>query len=377
MDAIDKYFKDKTEKLTFIELKENSFIELKDYTIKDNLPLPILASELIKGIKEGEYQEEIKVNEIIEGIIYTIGTDSDFPYSNEYKDILIAYDEKIEDYIFYNAIKDLEEERLDDGCIKLRALLVLDPNNTNVIFNYGLGIEALAKKFFETDEEKGRLFLNYSTQLFESTLEIDKDYILSHYKLGYHYLFNGNFLKANLTWKKYISLSEDELLIQEVRNEMENIEDDASYETGLTYLVYNEYEKSLSHLLKLIPKYKDNWNVNFSIGKCYTGLEQYDLAIEYINYAIELNSDNPDLYNELGIIYFSKGDINKAIEIFTKGIDISSDDIRLLFNRGMSYAQIEEYKKALDDINEAYELESNDDIKAQKDYLEEIVASID
>ena len=372
MDIIDKYFKTKVENITFIELKENSFIELKDYTIKDYIPLPILASELIEGIKEGQYQEEISINNIIDGMIYTIGTDKEFPYLKEYMDILIAYDKNIGDYIFYNAIKDLEGERLDDGCIKLRALSMFEPTNTNVIFNYGLGIEALAKEFIESDKEKGDQFLNFSSNLFESILEIDKDYPLAHYKLGYHYLFNGNFLKASLSWKKYIAISEDELLIQEIRNELEKIEDDVSFETGLTYLVYHEYEKAIGFMLKLIPKYKNNWNLNYSIGKCYSGLEQFDSAIEYINHAIELNKNNPDLYNELGIIYFNNGDINRAIEVFTKGIEISAD-LKLFFNRAMSYGQIEEYRKALDDINEAYRIDPSEDIKTQKNYLEDIV----
>jgi tetratricopeptide (TPR) repeat protein len=124
-----------------------------------------------------------------------------------------------------------------------------------------------------------------------------------------------------------------------------------------------------------MPKYKDNWNLNYSLGKCYAGLEQFDLAIDYINHAIELNKDNPDLYNELGIIYFNNGDINRAIELFTKGIEIYAD-LKLFFNRAMSYGQIKEYRKALDDINEAYRLNPNEDIKNHKDYFETIVKNM-
>ncbi|MDR7870378.1 MAG: hypothetical protein RIN55_05935 [Tissierellaceae bacterium] len=373
METIDRYFKDKTENLTFIELKENSFIELKGYIIKDFVPLPILASELIKGIKDGRYEDEIRINDIIEGIIYTMGADQNFPYLNEYKEILNAYDNKIADFIFFKAIKDLEDGKFDDGCIKLRALLMLDPKNLNTIFNYGLGIEGLAKSFIETEHEKSELFLEYSTALFESILETDKDFALAHYKLGYHYLYNEKYLKANLTWEKFISLSEDDLLVQEIRNEIDNIEDDVIYETGLTYLVYNEYEKSLDYLLKLMPRYVDNWNLNYSIGRCYIGLDKYDLAIDYIHTAIELNETNPDLYNELGIIYYNVGDIIKAIEIFTAGIDSCSDDYKLFFNRGMSYLLLEEYENALKDISEAHAIDPNEDIKVQKENLENIL----
>lgn len=376
MKTIDKYFKEKTDKLTFIELKENSFVELKGYIIKDEIPLPILTEGLVKGIKEGDYNEEIRIKDIIEGIIYTIGTDTEFPYINEYKEILYAYEENIVDYIFYKGIKDLENEKYDDGCIKLRALLVLGPKNTNTLFNYGLGIEALAKKFIELENKNGEDFLNYSTNLFESILNIDQEFPLAHYKLGYHYLYLEQYLKASLTWKKFIGLSKDEVLVQEIRNEIEKIDEDVIYETGLTYLIYNDYEKSLDLLLKLMPKYKDDWNLNFSIGRCYTGLELYDLAIEYISEAIELNKEEPNLYNELGIIYYNNGDVIKAIEVFTDGIDSCPKDLKLFFNRSMSYILINEYENALEDINEAYAIEPNEEIKVQKENLENIVNSL-
>lgn len=372
MTTLDGYFKDKTKNLTFIELKEESKIELKDYIIKDNVPLPLLASELIKGIKEGQYVDEISVDDIIEGIIYTMGTDSDFPYIKEYKEILIAFDKDIIDKVFYKAIIDFEKDRFDEGCIKLRAILVLDPNNTNIMFNYGLGIEAIAKKTMETDKENGELFLNHSTEMFEKALEVDKDFALAYYRLGYHYLFNEKYLKASLTWERFISLSDDELLVQEIRNELDSIRDDVIYETGLSYLIFNDYDKALDYLLKLMPRYKDNWDLNYAIGRCYKGLQEYDIAIKYIYIALELNKDNSDLYNELGIIYTSIGDINKAIEVFSKGIN-SSKDFTLLFNRAMTYVQIDEYEKALDDISKAYDLEPNDDIKAQRDYIKTIV----
>lgn len=375
MNTIDKYFKEKTSNLTFIELKENSFVELKGYVIKDELPLPILTEGLIKGIREGSYEEEISIGEIIQGIIYTMGTDTTFPYIEEYKEILYSYDDNIVDYIFYTAIKDLEKGKIDEGCIKLRALLILEARNIKAIFNYGLGIEALAKKYIEEDDTKGQLFLDFSTNLFESILDIDGDYALAHYKLGYHYLHSEQYLKASLTWKKFITRSRDEVLVQEVRNEIDRIDDDVTFETGLTYLIYKDYEKSLNLLLQLMPKYKDNWNLNFSIARCYIGMELYDLAIEYISEAIELNDNDPDLYNELGIIYYNNGDIIKAIEIFTAGINSCENDLKLFYNRGMSLALVSEYERALEDINKAYELEPNDDILAQIQSLEDAIAN--
>jgi tetratricopeptide (TPR) repeat protein len=373
METVDKYFKEKTDNLTFIELQDDSFVDLKGYIIRADIPLPILTKELIEGIKGGVFEEEIRISDFVEGIIYTIGTDDNFPYLKEYKEILYAYYDKIEDYIFFTGVRDLQEDRFDDGCIKLRALLALDPNNVDAIFNYGLGIEGLARKFIDLDDEKGNDFLDFSTSLFESILDIDKEYALSYYKLGYHYLYLEQYLKASLTWKKFISKSKDEVLVQEIRNEIDRIDDDVVFETGITYLAYNDYEKALNFFLKLMPKYEDNWNLNFSIAKSYLGLQQDDLAIEYLIKAIELRDDDPDLFNELGIIYYNKGDVIKAIDIFTKGIDSCPKDYKLFYNRGVSYILVEKYKEALKDINIAFELEPSESIKAQKEWLEAIV----
>ena len=373
METVDKYFKEKTDNLTFIELQDDSFVDLKGYIIRADIPLPILTKELIEGIKGGVFEEEIRISDFVEGIIYTIGTDDNFPYLKEYKEILYAYDDKIEDYIFFTGVRDLQEDRFDDGCIKLRALLALDPNNVDAIFNYGLGIEGLARKFIDLDDEKGNDFLDFSTSLFESILDIDKEYALSYYKLGYHYLYLEQYLKASLTWKKFISKSKDEVLVQEIRNEIDRIDDDVVFETGITYLAYNDYEKALNFFLKLMPKYEDNWSLNFSIAKSYLGLQQDDLAIEYLIKAIELRDDDPDLFNELGIIYYNKGDVIKAIDIFTKGIDSCPKDYKLFYNRGVSYILVEKYKEALKDINIAFELEPSESIKAQKEWLEAIV----
>ncbi|NLI66811.1 MAG: hypothetical protein GX380_08790 [Tissierellia bacterium] len=373
METVDKYFKEKTDNLTFIELQDDSFVDLKGYIIRADIPLPILTKELIEGIKGGVFEEEIRISDFVEGIIYTIGTDDNFSHLKEYKEILYAYDDKIEDYIFFTGVRDLQEDRFDDGCIKLRALLALDPNNVDAIFNYGLGIEGLARKFIDLDDEKGNDFLDFSTSLFESILDIDKEYALSYYKLGYHYLYLEQYLKASLTWKKFISKSKDEVLVQEIRNEIDRIDDDVVFETGITYLAYNDYEKALNFFLKLMPKYEDNWNLNFSIAKSYLGLQQDDLAIEYLIKAIELRDDDPDLFNELGIIYYNKGDVIKAIDIFTKGIDSCPKDYKLFYNRGVSYILVEKYKEALKDINIAFELEPSESIKAQKEWLEAIV----
>lgn len=378
MDFIDKYFKEKTKEITFIELKDTSQIEFKGITIDDEVPLPILTNQLIENLKDGEMEDEININYIIEGIIYTMGVDPSFPYIDEYKSILMAYDENIKDYILYEVTKDFQNDKYDSGAIKLRALLILDENNVNALLNYAIAIEEIAKEYMGKEKvEEGEKFLRYSTEKLETILNINKNFAPAYYKLGYHYKYFQQFLKASITWEKFLLFSKEDLLNQEIREEMEIIEDDVNMETGLTYLNYMDYEKALGYFLKLIPKHKGNWNVNYLIGQTYGGAGQYDLAIDYMGKALELNPEQADIYNELGIIYFNKNDILKAVDVFTDGIKNCKEDYKLFFNRGLGYVQLEQYMKGLKDINKAFDLNPKDEnIIVQKEALENLLSNI-
>ena len=78
MDFVKEYFKKKTDKLSFIELKENASLEIKGYPSDKHIPLPIVTDNLINEIEKGNLEEEINLSYIIDGIIYLIGVDSSF-----------------------------------------------------------------------------------------------------------------------------------------------------------------------------------------------------------------------------------------------------------------------------------------------------------
>lgn len=377
MSLIDNYFKENNKNITFLELKENTFVEINKFILKEDLPLPIITDNLIKEIYTGNLENEINVSQIIDGIIYLIGVDNDFPYMDKYMEILDAYSHNIKDYIYQKAIKKISEGDIDFGGIFLRALIFLDTGNLNARFNYALVLEEIGRKYIENNNEKGEEFLTSSTNELETILEIDEKYSLAYYKLGFHYKYFEQYIKAKLTWNKFLIIDGDENRLQEIREEIDLIDDNVKFEAGLTYLTYNEFGKALDSFLKLLPKYKDEWNILYLIGMCYKGLGEFDIAIDYLNESIQLNDEEPDLYNELGIIRFTEGKIIEAIKIFAKGIEKVNSDYKLYFNRGLGYIQLGEHNLALDDINKAYELNPNDEnVIKQKKELEDLTSSI-
>lgn len=375
MDIINEYFKSKTEHVTFIELKDNITVDIKGYPINSHIPLPITTDKLVQELKEGNLEEEVKISHIIEGIIYLMGIDEEFKYMKDYKNILEAYSDKIKDYIFYRGIEFIGKNDYDNGAIYFRALKFIDPNSADGIFNYALSLEEMAKGYFNNEDEKtGLEFLNRSTLELESILDIDSNYALAYYKLGYHYKYFEQYLKAQLIWKKHLPLDKDELRKQEIRDELEIIEDNVALESGLTYMSYNQFDKALDMFLKLLPRNKEWWELKYLIGGCYKELEDHKSAIKFFYEALELHKTEADVYNELGITLFVVGDIGKAIEVFTEGIENIADDYKLLFNRGLGYLQLGELNNAYDDINNAWELNPHDEnVSNQKIQLEEIM----
>lgn len=375
MDIINEYFKKMADKVAFVELKEDATVNIKGYPRDKSIPLPILTDVLVNEVKEGSLEEEVKLSYIIDGIIYLIGTDKDFVHLQAYKNILLGFTDKIEEYVFYEGIKLLDKNDYDNGAVYFRALKLINPENINGIFNYSLALEQIAKEFFnKEDEEKGSEFLTKSTGELETILDLDDKYPLAYYKLGYHYSFFGQYIKAKLIWTKYLTLDKDELRLQEIREEIDLIENNVAIESGLTYLSHGQFDKALEIFLKLLVSYNKWWELKYFIGACYKGLADYELAIDYFYEALEINEAESDIYNELGICFYSIGDIDRAIEVLTLGIENIVDDYKLLFNRGLGYIQLGQLNNAYIDISKAVSLNPQDEnMIIQKEKLEELL----
>ncbi|MBZ2175955.1 tetratricopeptide repeat protein [Schnuerera sp. xch1] len=367
MSVIDDYFLKKTDKVSFIELKKDTTLRIKNYIIGDNVPLPMVTDTLVNEIREGELEDELKVAHVIEGIIYILGIDYNFKFKDEYKTILYSFNSDIEDFILYRGLKLNEEKYYEDAAIYFRALTNINNKNVNGLFNYALSLERIAKKFIDSeDEEKGSKFLLESTNQLETILDLDPKFALAYYKLGYHYKNYGQFQKSKLIWEKYINLDRNEIRVQEIREQLDIIMDDADNEEGLDYLYTGQYEKALDKFLSLISKHKNLWNLHYLTGLAYKGMGEYEQAIDYFYESIELGGRNVDIYNELGICLFGIGKVNESIDIFNKGIETDNTNYKIVFNRGLIYLQLGLFEQAKADIATAHRLNPDDAIVENK-----------
>ncbi len=355
--TIEEYFKQYVTRVGFLELREGTSINIGELEINDDIPLPIIEKSIYEDVKEevvsktdNKLEESIDSKYIIEGIVNLLGTDKNFEHNKLYLNILKEQGDNIEEYIFYLGMKDLEDSKTIDAAIKFRTILLLDEKHIKAKFNYGLTLELIGLEKIESDEEDGQIFIDKSTRIFEDLLNIDPDFAYPYYKLGFHYKNGGQYLKASLIWEKFLERSEEEVLKQNVREEISLIEDDRNMETGLTYLMYEDYDKALESLLKLLPKYKDQWNVNMLIGRAYSGLAEYKLAEDYYRASIDSGQEVSDPYNELAILYFNREDYRAAFEILSQAIEKIKNDHKLYFNRALAAIQINDIDSALKDL---------------------------
>ena len=197
---------------------------------------------------------------------------------------------------------------------------------------------------------------------------------MAYYKLGYHYKYQGQFLKASLVWDKYLKLDREEIRAEEIRKELESIQDDVDFEQGVYHLNNQEYDLALERFLKLIGKYEEWGYIYYLTGLAYKGNKEYEKALNFLKKAMELDEYNVDIYNELGICFYALGDFNGAINIFNRGINLNQEDYKTFFNRGMTYLELGNIKEAMEDISTAYELNPSDTfVKNQKIYLENLL----
>lgn len=374
MGYIEKQLQDKTKDISFIELKEDSSISNKSIDLR-SIPLPILTNSLIEEVKSNK-GEEISLKKVVDGISYLLGIgDNDFPYIDDYKLVIKELSPNIEANLLFKAIDAFKEEDIETSLINIRALLSLNENNIKGLFQYAIVLETIGKELLEKTEaqeiQEGEEVLKLSTSTFEKILDIDEEYSLAYYKLGYHYKYHSQYIKSSLIWEKCLKFSDDELLKKEIREEISYIQDEVNFETAITYISYSEYKKALDALLKLLPSHKESWNVNYLLGQSYKNLGDLEQAIDYLNQAINYNSEEADLYNELGALYYNVGDQAKAIEVFTEGIKHSSSDYKLIFNRSLMYSNLGDFKNALIDAESAFELNDDDNIRSQIKWLKE------
>ncbi|QUH20437.1 tetratricopeptide repeat protein [Alkaliphilus sp. B6464] len=359
---IEPYIHKRTEDLSFVQLSSEA-IQVKDYVVPDEgLFVPLLTTELANNIKTKEEDKVITANGIVRGMVYLLGVDSDFKYRDEYIKFLYAVNSDIEDYINFEAIKFADEGKMIESIIFLKALLLLNDKNIYYIFNYGLTLLKYSSEHLNNKPKVQSVFKKESTICFETILDIDENFSLAYYHLGFLYSDNKQFNKAKLYWERYLKLDTNVDLSNEVNQMLLEIEDQAKYERGYEAVLSGRPQEGLTLLLELEERYSNWWNLLFFIGLAYRQLLKYEDAIGYFDKVLQLEENQLDTIAELGLCYGSIGYHSQSIEYFERALHIGGQNSEILCNLAMVHMEIGNLAKAKEYLDTSLALNNEDEI---------------
>lgn len=360
MDKIEKYLKKSLERFVFIELKSEITKSKLNISFLKDVPIPIEVAKISKMAREIDGLNSLPFDAIVEGMTYVIGVDKYFRYNEQYRKFLELANEKILEYITYKGLKKTEEEEFFDAAIYFRAVVNMDEKNINGLYNYA---KCCRDIFNESEEEDIKIaFRNESVNTFEKIVNLYPDFGQAYYFLGYFYMNSKLYEKAKITWQKFLTLDDNPVRTDEVRQRLLQIEDFVIYEKGYTRILNEDCVKGLEYLLPLLDKYSDWWNLLFFIGLAYRKTGEYDKAIDLLKKVLMLKPSQSDAMNELGLCYSAVEDFENAEKYFKKALLINQNDYEIMSNLAVVYINKGEYTEAERYLLMASEIAPEDEI---------------
>ena len=360
---IEAYLKSKADEISFLQLKADAAIRVKNYTIpEEGLYVPFLTDELAENIKTKKENEVLTVGGMMRGMIFTIGIDSEFKYKEEYIIFLKSVEPKLEEYILYQGSKYIDEGKLLEGIIYFKALMTINQENDDAILHYSINLLRYAEEALKEKVKLYRLFRQEAKEGLELLYQMGYDTPMVNYHLGFLAREEKQYIKAQLHWNKALELSQEDYLKEHIAVLIRGIEDLVVYEEGYEAILAGNPQKGLPLLEQLENQYEEWWNLVFFLGLGHRQLGDFEKAIDYFDRVLELKPDQVDAIVELAICLSSLGDYQEAIEGFTRAIEIGGENHEILSNLAIAYMEIGDYVEAKAYIMRSLELEPEDEI---------------
>ena len=356
----EKYFLKKRNDISFITLKKGAAVSYKDktYVTGKELPVPVRVEKLLEDISKQDEIDGIRLNNIIDGIIYILGTDKNFVYIQDYRKMFEVLDFGFAAYIIYSINNDINAE---DSVVYGRALINSEENE-KTCFIYASCLEKAGMEHHSKGNDKSSYFLEEANLYFEKCLDYDDRFSLAYYKLGYYYKRKQQYVKAELTWQKHQELDDDDLRIEEIRNELLQLKPYVDYEKGYNLILKERPEEGLELLLPLVKDFGGWWNLLFFIGLAYRALGDYAIAETYFENVLKIDNVQKDALNELGLCKICRGKYVEAAELFSKLLTLDPGKSEVFCNRAAAYLYNNQIDRAKEDIQTALKISPNDSV---------------
>lgn len=376
--SVEQYLKQELEDVVFINLKESFFKGKKNLEFLRGIPLPVSLSHVSEDARAGKDKNTISPAAAMEAMVYVIGADGNFPYREQYLRFLDVSIKQPFLYILGMGISKAEEEEYKKAAILFRAADRFDrwkrqdgpvapmkkdprkPESPDAMYNYARACRDVFMESEVTAEKNA--FREESVRVFEELREDFPDFDQSYFFLGYFYMNKKEYQKAKEAWERFLELSNDENMKEDVESRMIQLEDLMIYEKGYLEVLNDRSERGLEILLPLYEKYKEWWNLLFFIGLAYRKIDEVEKAIPFFKEVSRIKPSQSDALNELGICYAALSDYENAEKYLKKAILIEEHDPELMCNLAAVYINWNRLSEAEQYLLKAEEMSPDEEI---------------
>ncbi|MDO5715675.1 MAG: hypothetical protein Q4P25_03770 [Tissierellia bacterium] len=358
---MDECLKNKLDNIVFIELKRD--ISRGSVTLPKNLPLPILKNDLVEGITSQSFLEQVDLESILKGMTYLWGIETEFPKGEKYKEILNDFLAKKEEYFLFQAYQ-VEEDQPTDAYIYLQSYENLYGLNMNIFYSKTLLLERYYNQEYERmDPTKQsnlleRIIKNYG-------LLIDKypEFSLSYLRLGYINLSLQRFIKSKLYFEQFLNQSDDEELKNEVRLQLEEVENYANIESAQTYISYGKFKEAIQYLEKITLVFPDQCLLYYLKGLCNYQLGSIEEAKYWTKKSLQDDITEKNI-NLLAMILINDQKVEEANLVYKKGTEKYPNSYLLQYNSGLVQIEMNNLLLGIKSLKKANDINPNNELKS-------------
>jgi len=202
--------------------------------------------------------------------------------------------------------------------------------------------------------------------LYEMTLGLDSEQILSWVNMGLTYLLVGDPKDAISCFGSALALEPDntdalvylsqaQLRLDEYDECNKNLDralhinadhPRALLMKGKYFKAIGKTELAVTWLKRAIQRNPLFLPAMMELGNVYFSLKQYEAAIEILTDALAIDSEQPYALATMGDIYYDNGDLETAIFYYDKAISIKFDDPELWIKKGDLHRSQKSYQQA-------------------------------
>ncbi|MCI5721142.1 MAG: hypothetical protein MR328_01545 [Firmicutes bacterium] len=303
-DRIGEYLLPYVEDFIFDELSDSYLEKAGIADILSGVPVPIRKSELSGGLS---------TLTIAKNMAFIIGCDINFKHRDNYVAyILRTFTAEFVKPLLNEGIEAAAKEDYNYALICFRGALLIDPESVDALYCYGRA----CKDAYETGEGEeyiGR-FKAESLEAFEKVTLKKPDFDLGYYFLGYAYLNLGLYVKAQLTWKSFMELSENEEQKVEVQEWLDKLVEPVKIEQGYNHILSGRYNEGIDILSGYMEDERFNtwWPLWYYLGVAHKALGDSETAEKDFIQVLKLSPSNIETMKELVELYEAGGDAQRA-----------------------------------------------------------------